>query len=131
MTVVIKEHTLTPVLYFVSGIIHLPAPSQPPGLIVAYSISSTSSTVEWSQLVEEQFQGQPVGYHIRYYSRPLGPESEKFLRVNYQTNTTILTNLTVYTIYEIFVSAVSSGGVGPENQAETRTDAEGRRELAL
>lgn len=81
--------------------------------------------------MEKQFQGQPIGYHIRYHSQLLGPKSEQFVRVNYQTNTTTLTNLTVYTTYEIFVSAVSSGGIGPENMTEARTGAEGRRELTF
>ena len=70
--------------------------------------------------MEEQFKGKPIGYKIRYYSRLLGLKSEKFVRVNHKRNTTASTNLTEYPLYEIFVSAVSSGGIGPENMAKTR-----------
>lgn len=49
----------------------------------------------------------------------------KVLNVNYTTNITTLTDLAVYTMYFINVSAVSSGGVGPANMTMTRTDAEG------
>ena len=45
--------------------------------------------------------------------------------VTFTLNTTILTDLTVYTMYAINVSAVSSGGVGPANTAKARTDAAG------
>ena len=115
-------------VYCASDIIFfLLAPSLAPHFIVAYNTGSTSLVVEWSHLVEEQFQGQPIGYFIRYYPRLLGRKSEQFDRVNYQKNTTILTNLTVYTMYVIFVSAVSSGGMGPENMAEALTGTSGRR----
>ncbi|PFX34734.1 Protein sidekick-1, partial [Stylophora pistillata] len=100
------------------------APSLAPHIIVAHNTSSSSLLVEWSNLVEEQFQGQPFGYYIRYHPRLLGRKSEQFLRVNLQTNTTTLTNLAVYTMYVIFVSALSSGGMGPENMAEARTGIE-------
>ena len=106
-----------------------PAPSLAPDLITANGTGSTSLVVEWTQFAEAQFQGKPVGYDIRYYPRLPGPQSEKFVRVNYQTNTTILTNLTVYTVYVICVSAVSSGGKGPESIAEAPTGAEGMRDL--
>lgn len=78
-------------------------------------------------MVEEQFQGQPIGYYIRYYPRLLGRKSEKFERVKYTTNTTTLTSLTVYTVYVINVSAVSSGGTGPAKTVNGRTGAEGRK----
>lgn len=45
--------------------------------------------------------------------------------VNYESNTTTLTNLTSYTMYAITVSAVSSGGIGPANTARARTNAVG------
>ena len=61
---------------------------------------------------KQYFQGKPIGYNIIYY--PLGLEKNfNFLQVNYTTNTTALTELDVYTMYAINVSAVSSGGVGP------------------
>ena len=42
-----------------------------------------------------------------------------------------LTDLTVYTMYVIDVSAVSSGGIGPANTAKARTDAAGTEFCSL
>ena len=47
------------------------------------------------------------------------------MNVNFASNSTILSNLTAYTIYVINVSAVSPGGKGPANTAKARTQAEG------
>lgn len=53
-------------------------------------------------------------------------ESDKnAVRVNHTTNTMTLSRLTIYTMYVINVSAVSSRGTGPANTAKARTDAEG------
>ena len=77
---------------------------------------------------EEHFQGQTIGYNITYY--PVDLESDiNFVSVNYTTNTTTLTNLSVYTMYVINVKAVSSGGIGPTNTAKARTEAKGRKVL--
>ena len=51
------------------------------------------------------------------------------MNVNFSTNTATLTNLTVYAMYIINVSAVSSGGIGPANTAEARKGAEGMEVL--
>ena len=93
-------------------------------MVTAYNSSSTSLVVKWSQLTEEQFQGQPVGYLINYYAfRPDGVIKD-FI-VNYTTNTTTLTDLIPYTVYVIYVSAISSGGTGALTIAQTRTGAAG------
>ena len=51
------------------------------------------------------------------------------MSVNHSKNTTALTDLTVYSMYVINVSAVSSGGIGPANTAKARTDAAGTEGL--
>ena len=51
----------------------------------------------------------------------------KFWTVNYRTSTATLTNLTIYTMYTVKVSAVSSGGIGPANTMKARTGAEGTK----
>ena len=72
----------------------------------------------------QYYQGKPIGYNIIYY--PVDFESDfKLVNVNYTTNATTLTELDVYTKYDIHVSAVSSGGVGPAEMTMARTDAEG------
>ena len=73
---------------------------------------------------KQYFQGKPIGYNIRYYPVDLKRNAISFI-VSYTKNTTALKNLTMYTMYVIIVSAVSSGGVGPGNMTITRTDAEG------
>ena len=101
------------------------APFRAPGKVFAYSSSSTAVIVVWSHLSEEDFQGQPIGYNITYYLVDLEGDVN-FVRVNFTTNSTTLTNLAVYVLYVINVSAVSSGGIGPANIVQARTDAAGR-----
>lgn len=84
-----------------------------------------SLVVKWSHLPEESFQGHPIGYDITYYSAGL-QNDVNYVTVNYTTNITTLTNLSVYTMYVINVSARSSGGKGPANTAMARTSADGR-----
>ena len=92
--------------------------------MVVHNSSSSSLVVKWRNLKEKHFQGQRIGYQIVY--NPADAESERnFLNVNYTTDTITLINLTVYTMYAINVSAVSSGGIGPANTAKARTDATG------
>ena len=100
------------------------APSLVPSLVIAHNSSSTSLRVIWSYMPEEHFQGKPVGYSISYYPVDLRGDAD-FKNVNYSLNYTTLTNLTVYTMYVINVSAVSSGGMGPANTVKARTGAEG------
>ena len=91
-----------------------------------YSKSSTSLIVKWSQLPGEYFQGQPIGYKITYHVVD-SKGNVTFAAVHYTVNSTTLSNLTVYTMYVINVSAVSSGGVGPADTAMARTGAEGKK----
>lgn len=100
------------------------APVYAPGLLTAHSSSSTSLIVKWSHVEEEHVQGEPIGYEIKYH--PINLEfDQSYVSVNYATNTTRLSNLTVYTMYVINVSALSSGGIGPANTVKARTDAQG------
>ena len=79
---------------------------------------------------KQYYHGQVIGYKIIFY--PVDLESDfNFVSVNYTTKTTTLTDLAVYTMYVINVSAVSSGGLGPAVMAMSRTDAEGKRVLKI
>ena len=101
------------------------APCRAPDLVIAYNLSSTSLAVKWRHLPENYFQGEPISYRISY--NPDGSENDiNAFTVNYTSNTTTLTNLNVYTVYMIDVSAVSSGGLGPANTVKARTGAEGK-----
>ena len=101
------------------------APCRAPDLVIAYNLSSTSLAVKWRHLPENYFQGEPISYRISY--NPDGSENDiNVFTVNYTSNTTTLTNLNVYTVYMIDVSAVSSGGLGPANTVKARTGAEGK-----
>ena len=61
---------------------------------------------------KKYFQGKPIGYKVVY--NPVNTESNfSFVSVNYTINAISLTDLAVYTMFAIQVSAVSSGGVGP------------------
>ena len=101
------------------------APFRAPDLEIAYNQSSTSLALKWRHLPEKYFQGEPISYRITY--NPVASENDlNFFCVNYTSNTTTLTNLIVYTVYVINVSAVSSGGIGPANTVKARTGAEGK-----
>ena len=101
------------------------APSLAPDVLTAYGMGSTSLILHWRHVTKE-FQGQPTGYHISYH--PSGAEKNiADVSADIALNTTTLTNLTVYTMYVINVSAVSSGGIGPANTLKARTGAEGTR----
>lgn len=102
------------------------APLRAPGILTTYSLSSTTVKAKWNHLLDGDFQGEPIGYIITF--QQVESESDRIVvRVNYTTNTTTLTNLVVFTMYVINVSAVSSGGIGPANTAKVRTDASGRK----
>ena len=98
--------------------------------MTVYKTNPRSLAVKWSHVPKEQFQGKPYGYNIRYY--PEDVESDiNFVTLNYTTNVTTLINLTVYTMYVINVSAVSSGGIGPANTVKARTGSEGTVESII
>ena len=78
----------------------------------------------------KQFQGKPIGYKITFHTVESGIDVSH-VSVNYTINSTTLTNLTAYTMYVIRVSAVSSGGIGPANTVEARTDSEGTAESKI
>lgn len=99
-------------------------------MVVAHKVSSTNLAVRWSHLQEEDFHGQPIGYVITHHPTDLESDPNSMI-VIYTTNSTTLTNLKVYTMYTINVSAVSSGGTGPAKTVKTRTDAEGKELLKM
>ena len=100
------------------------APARAPD-IVAYNSSSTSLIVTWSHLPKQYFNGEPLGYNVRYH--PVGLERNIHFETVTYTNITELTNLSAFTIYVINVSAVSSGGVGPWNTIKARTNDAGTK----
>lgn len=104
------------------------APLLAPDLVTANNSSSTSLLIKWSHLSVEDYQGKPIGYNITYQSTDV-KSGIRFVIVNHTTNTTELGSLTIYTMYEIYVAAVSSGGTGPANRVRAQTDAEGKEVL--
>lgn len=109
--------------YFSYVFFHI-APFRAPNSVTVLDSSSTSLLVKWNHLPKVDFQGQPVGYNVTYCSDDLECNMN-FVSVNFTTNTTTLSNLTVYTMYIVNVSVVSSGGIGPESTIKARTGAEG------
>ena len=96
------------------------APSRAPDLVIAYNTSNTSLVVKWSHLPRQYFRGEPIAYYIYYI--PAHSETDyKITSVKYTTNTTTLTGLAVYTMYVVYVSAMSSRGVGPSKSTLVST----------
>lgn len=106
----------------------LSAPSRAPDLVSVQMLDSTSLMVKWSPLREEHFRGKPVGYYITYFPSDSGSDIN-FVNIYFASNSTILANLTAYTMYVINVSAVGPGGVGPAKTAWARTQAAGNRRI--
>ena len=120
----LKLMELAKIFIYVFLLLLISAPFRALDSVIAQTSSATSLLVKWSRLPEVYFQGEPLGYIITFY--PCGRESDvNIVKVNFTSNTTTLTNLTLDTMYVINVSAVSSGGVGPVNKVKARTDAEG------
>lgn len=109
---------------FSKHIVFLSAPSRAPDIVIAQAVNSTSLVIKWSYLPEEHFRGLPTGYYIIYFPA-YSKNDTNFVNVNFASNSTILSNLTTYTIYIINVSAVSLGGKGPANTARAQTQAKG------
>ena len=101
------------------------APSRAPFFVIAQTSSSTSLVIKWSHLLEEHFQGQPIGYYVTYFPANFKVILTDFVNVNLESNNTTLLNLTAHTMYVINVSAVSTEGVGLANTAKARTLAAG------
>ena len=106
------------------------APCRASEVVTVHNSSSTSLVVNWSLLPEKQLQGKPIGYKITFHPFQLEIDVN-YVSVNYTTNSATLTNLAVFTIYVINVSAVSSGGIGPANTVKARTDSEGTVESII
>ena len=100
------------------------APSRAPDFVIAQTSSSISLVIKWSHLLEEHFQGQPIGYYVAYFPANFKGGID-FVNVNLESNNTTLLNLTAHTMYVINVSAVSTEGVGLANTAKARTLAAG------
>lgn len=115
---------LHPHLLHVWAIIFISVPSQAPDFVIAETSNSTSLVVKWRHLPEENFRGQPIGYYVTFFPADLENDIN-FVKVNFASNNTILSNLTAYTTYLINVSAVSPGGIGPAHTIKARTQAAG------
>ena len=76
------------------------------------------------------FNGEQIAYRVSYSVSGLEDDWNS-VTVNYVEATTELMNLSVYTEYAVAVSAVSSGGVGPEIKTFASTDKEGERHLTV
>lgn len=74
------------------------------------------------------FNGEPIAYKVSYGFSDVEDNSNS-VNVSYKVDTTELTNLSVYTEYAVAVSAVSSGGVGPEIKTLASTGKEGEQHL--
>ena len=84
--------------------------------------------MKWSPLLEEHFRGQLIGYYITYFRADLENDINH-VDVYFASNSTILSNLTAYSIYAINVSAMNPGGIGPAKTAWARTEAAGNNKV--
>ena len=82
--------------------------------------------VKWSHVAEGDFQGEVIAA-TRLNIIHLKKLKTSYVSVSYTNNTTVLANLTVYTVYVVNVSALSSGGIGPASTVKARTDARGTK----
>ncbi len=91
----------------------VPAPSAPPAGVVARARSSDSIIVQWQTLAEEDWNGPPLGYSIRYKPSGFSDVALRYVNVtDHLENTLELRSLIVFQEYEIGVAAYNQGGSG-------------------
>ena len=91
------------------------APAIAPGEVKAKHLSSTSITVSWDPLPPNSHNGVITKYTVYYYKQHSPRISEQSIAVSVSNRQTGISNLSVYTDYNISVSASTSAGEGPRS----------------
>ena len=105
-------------------IFYFPVPSNPPRQVMVTAQSSTSLYVSWTAVPEEHRHGK-IHMHKIYIS--LATQPSKYINTYFAFNPVEynISDLRVYTLYVIRVSAVNEAGEGPKSRAVTARTLEG------
>ena len=93
-------------------------PSNPPQSINAVANSPSTIIVAWTNLPQEQWNGQPIGALIKY-TDGIGHEGNK--TVSFPTISIVLQNLVPATTYVLDVCALTTPGAGPCQRVQATT----------
>ena len=93
-------------------------PSLPPRSIDATPNSPFSVIVEWSNLIQKEWNGNPIGYEVRYNDLNGNFGNETVL---FPVSSSTLQGLTPSTTYVIEVCAYTMEGVGPCQKVDATT----------
>lgn len=105
-------------------------PTSPPGNVTAYNTSKESIRVEWTRPAQDTIPGYLIGYEVSYtpalaMSAPNVSFTRRVMLCACNTSV-VLTNLSVYTLYNITVAAFTKVGIGNESYVtQTSTEEDG------
>lgn len=103
---------------------YFPVPSAAPGQVLVTAKSSTSLHVSWLAIPQEHRHGK-IRMHNIYIS--LATQPSNYITTYFAFNSVEynISDLRVYTLYVIRVSAVNDAGEGPKSRAVTTRTSEG------
>ena len=93
-------------------------PSNPPQSINAVANSPSTIIVEWTNLPQEQWNGQPIGTLIKYTD---GKGHERNKTVSFPSISIVLQDLVPVTTYVLDVCALTAPGAGPCQRVQATT----------
>ena len=106
------------------------APSAPPISVTVSHVTTSTITVQWGSVNCSHHNGHLTGYSVRY--RVQGHQNTQTMNVSgVSTAVTTISNLMVYTTYEIEVAAVNSAGSGMFSPVVIATTQPGKSLISL
>ena len=111
------------------------APSSPPTSVIATAQNSTTISVSWGPVVEQDRNGIIKGYKIIYQALPNGVNKTKIINISENSQSeqdTTLDGLNEFTNYSIRVLAFTSEGNGPLSDAKVvQTQQDGKLQFKI
>ena len=97
----------------------LSEPDAPPQNLIAYNESSTSLRVEWEEVNKTSKNGIILGYRITYTD---GSSNNSFNITSATIFNHLISELSVWTRYNVTVTAYTKVGLGPAAHVNARTE---------
>ena len=100
-------------------IFSLSAPTLPPKIKTSFSPASTNIFLEWEDLPKIGWNGESLGYKVKYKKYFDSEFQEK--RIDYGFTATLLEDLKPFTLHWIDICAFNSAGEGPVSYSIKKT----------
>ena len=99
--------------------------------MTAFSSSVTSILVTWQSISQSTIPGILLGYVVRYI-KAIAPDVLNFIEIKHDLSTyRNITNLEVYTLYNISVAGYTRTGAGNFSETQSWTDEGGKSHNAF